>query len=361
MSRNRDGSGSGSPRPPRHLLSVSAGQTVYDGLVSAGRIVTPDTPASPRPDEPETGRELAETQGRLILSQPETDRDRVRDAWLAACSRSSTRGVYAREIGYYFAWCDARGICPLRAGRADVDHYRQELLDRHEHSTVAKKLASVSSFYKHGTEEFEHLVPDNPVARVKRPRVSRKSATAGLDSAEVARYIQAAEAAPLRDRAVAFVLYATGVRVSELCGALVQELRVERGHLQMRVRRKGGEREYVTIRQEAATVLYEHLDGRTSGPLFVGIRGGPITRWEVAGILADLVKAARITGKRITPHSMRHTFATLALDAGVDIRDVQESMGHASIETTMRYNRARSTAERSPTHALVWSSGETLG
>ena len=304
---------------------------------------------------------MDELRGRFILLDEDSARAAIANDWLKDARRSSTAQTYRYEIRRWFEWCDANEIDALTPTRADVNGYRQHLLRRHEESTTAKKLSALSSFYRYGRAEHADQVPDNPLERVTRPKLSRESATAGLDAGEVRRLLRAAERFPSRDRAVVLVLYATGVRVSELCGAMTNELRVERGHLQMRVRRKGGKRTYVTIRPEAVAALREYLGDRTDRPLFIGARGGAITRFEVAGILDRLVGAAGIRGKRITPHSMRHTYATLSLDGGADIRDLQESMGHASIETTMRYNRARSTVERSPTHLLAWAADEDEG
>lgn len=292
-------------------------------------------------------------------SEPLT-REKIRDEWLADVSRNSTRDVYAREVGRFFQWCDQERVEVLTARRSHINLYRQHIyaiaVDEPEPATVAKKLAALSSFYRYATQEYDEAVPDNPVARVTRPRVSRKSQTAGLDAGEVTGLLAATVGESLRDRAVVLLLYATGVRASELRGAKVAGLRTERGHLTLKVSRKGGEKDYVTIREEAADAIRAYLDGRTDGPLFVGVRGGPISRYEVRQIMQRVTRRAEIKGKRITPHSMRHTFATLALDAGRDIRDVQEALGHCSIETTMRYNRARSTVERAPTHSLPWSS-----
>lgn len=305
-----------------------------------------------------------ESAGTFILvsknSEPVT-REEIRDGWLADARRNATREVYEREIRQFFEWCDAERIDTLRARRVHINLYRQHIYataaKEPEPATVAKKLAALSSFYRYGTEEHDETVPDNPVARVKRPPVSRESASAGLDAVEVRRLLDAAEDESLRDRAVVQVLYATGIRVSELRGATMAALRMQKGHLTMKVSRKGGKNGYVTVRPEAAEALRAYLATRTDtqGSLFRGVRGGTISRYEVRQIMQRVVKRAGIKGKRITPHSMRHTFATLALDAGRDIRDVQEALGHCSIETTMRYNRARSTVERAPTHSLPWS------
>lgn len=282
-------------------------------------------------------------------------RARLARRWLKARRRPACAVTYAYEIEAFFEWCDRRRIDALQAEREHIDDYRQELAARHQDPTIAKKLSALSSFYRFGLSERHPVVDYNPADRVERPRLSRESGTAGLDEAEVGRFLAAAQALPLRERAVVFVLYACGVRISELCGARASGLRTVQGHLQMEVKRKGGKTSWVTMRPEAAVVLTDYLDGRTDGPLFLGFKDHPISRYEVARILSGLVKAAEIEGKNITPHSMRHTYATMALNAGADIRDVQDSMGHSSIESTMRYNRARSTVERAPTHKLAWT------
>lgn len=310
-------------------------------------IVNPH-PAVTGPTLPDQG----ELRGRFILSPPR-DRGVVAEAWLASTAREGTRRVYEREIRLYFEWCDLREVDTLAARRVDIDRYRQRLNRRHSAATSAKKLSALSSFYRYGTEEFEDLVRTNPVLRIRRPKLSKDSTTAGLDLDEVRLLLAAADTAAPLDRAVTRLLFATGMRVSELCGALVRDLRTEKGQLTVAVSRKGGRVQRLLVQPKAAEALTAYLDGRSDGHLFIGSRNGPITRYEVALILAQLVKLAEIEGKNITPHSMRHTFATLALDAGADIRDVMHMMGHASIETTMRYNRARSSIERSPAHALA--------
>lgn len=339
---------------PTHPGHVSAGQVQYDARVSGPSERTLDDADAPGPLGAEILPDWLRNRRTLILLRRPDARGTLARRWLKGRRRTGSAVTYAYEIERFFAWCDRRGINVLEADREHIDDYRQGLLDRHADSTVAKKLSALSSFYRYGMSERKPIVEDNPVAPIGRPQISRESRTAGLDADEVAAVMSAAETLPARDRAVVHVLYATGARISELCGARAAKLRTVKGHLQMEVHRKGGKTGWLTMNSEAAQSLRTYLDGRADGPLFVGVREGPISRHEVAGILARLVKSAGVEGKTITPHSMRHTYATMSLDAGADIRDVQESMGHSSIETTMRYNRARSSVERAPTHLLTW-------
>lgn len=282
-----------------------------------------------------------------------TARDEVAAGWLAAASCDNTRAAYSLDLAAFFTWCDQAGVDTLKASRVQLDHYRQHLVrSGYKPATLHRKLAAVSSFYQHGTEEFEKLVPHNVMKRVKRPRVSNESTTAGLDLDEARRLLAVARDAGSRDSAMVHVLAYTGVRVSEMCGVTVMHLSTERGSRMVQVSRKGGETQRLVVAPPAVVELDAYLDGRRAGPLFIGARKGPVTRHEVARALSRLLPLARID-KRITPHSLRHTAATLALDAGVDIREVQRMLGHKHMETTMRYDRARDRVDRSPAHALA--------
>jgi integrase/recombinase XerD len=286
---------------------------------------------------------------------PTSPRETVAAGWLAATRQDTTQRAYREDLDRYFAWCDVQGVDVLTASRIEVDNYRRVLARRYADTTTNRKLAALSSFYRHGTFEFEHLVPHNPVARVHRVKVSNESTTLGLDVAETKLLLEQADKAESCDRAMVRLMLTTGMRVSELCHATVADLHTERGHRTLEVRRKGGKRQRLVL-ASAWTPLAVWLDGRQTGYLFPGENGQPLSRHTVARIVKRLTAQAGID-KRITPHSLRHTAATLALDAGVDIREVQRMLGHSSIETTMRYDRSISRVDRSPAHVLA----EVLG
>lgn len=283
-------------------------------------------------------------------------RERIAADWLLAQDRENTRAAYRTDIRGYFAWCDEFDIDALTAQPRHLRGYRRFLEDgsagrAYKKPTVHRKLSSVSSFYRFGTEEHEHLVAANPMTNVKRPQVSDETMTEGLDLDELQRLLAVADDTGPWEAAFVRVLFYSGARVTEICEARTSDIRTERGHRTLWVVRKGGKPFKLTIAAVAAEALDRHLAGRT-GPLFLGRGGGPLTRGEAAFRLGKLVRRAGI-GKSITPHSMRHSAATLALAAGEDIREVQRMLGHKKIETTLRYDRSITNVDRSPTHALA--------
>ncbi len=309
---------------------------------------------SDQPGEP--GLVVYPTSSRTVAVPEPFARDRIASAWLLAQDRENTRAAYRRDLTAYFAWCDEFGIDTLTATAHHLRGYRRFLEDgstgrTYAAATVHRKLTVVSSFYRFGTQEFDHLVALNPLDNVKRPKIANESTTVGLDLDEFQRLLAVADEAGPRDAALVRMLFYSGARVSEICSARTTDMRVERGHRTLWVTRKGGKRFRLTVAAPAAEALDRYLAGRT-GAMFLNRRGGPAARGEVSHRLQKLVARAGIE-KRITPHSIRHTAATLALDAGADIREVQRMLGHEKIETTLRYDRSRTDVDRSPTHVLA--------
>jgi integrase len=151
--------------------------------------------------------------------------------------------------------------------------------------------------------------------------------------------------------ALVALMLSTGLRVSEVCHADTADLGRERGHRTLTVKRKGGRRQRIPLPEDAAAALEDYLAGRT-GPLFL-VAGVRITRHQVAYRLRKLATAAGIDPDLpISPHSLRHTATTQALDADESLRRVQVLMGHRDPRTTTRYDRARDNVDRSPVHAL---------
>jgi integrase/recombinase XerC len=129
-------------------------------------------------------------------------------------------------------------------------------------------------------------------------------------------------------------LWATGLRVSELAGLDLAD--VDRAERTVRVLGKGGKERAVPYGAHAARALDAYLAGRTRGPVFVGRRGGRLTVRAIHAMVRRRSVAAGLV-RRVTPHTLRHTFATHLLDAGADLRMIQELLGHSRLSTTQRY------------------------
>lgn len=270
-----------------------------------------------------------------------------------------TRAAYRRDLEHYFGWCADHGVLVLDAGRPTVDAYARHLAERRHGrrnrplspATVARRLATLSGFYAYAVSE--DVIGRSPVAHVRRPRLGQDSPTLGLDRDEARRLLTGARAHSTRAHALVTLLLHDGLRISEALGADVDNLGSVHGHRVLHVLRKGGSRRAVALNPATATALAAYLDGRTDGPLFSTARGGRYDRSEAWRLIRRLAADADLPGAdHLSPHSLRHTFVTLAREAGVPLEDVQDAAGHADPRTTRRYDRGRHNLDRSPSYAL---------
>ena len=234
-------------------------------------------------------------------------------------------------------------------------------------STVARKLSGMSSWYDFLVKL--RAVDANPVGGADRPYVSRDhSGTVGLTGEEVDALLAAAARdtgpAAVRHRAVLTLLADLGLRVGEVCGLDVGDLGFERGHRSLRFVGKGGRARRRALTPDAGAALDAYLaqralaEGTTvdrlDGPLLVTSGGGRIDRHAVFKVVRRLARDAGIAGwERLSPHSLRHAFATTARAEGVPLEDVQDAMGHADPRTTRRYDRDRYNLDRDPSYTLA--------
>jgi site-specific recombinase XerD len=274
-------------------------------------------------------------------------RDEIAERWLREKGTGSahTADRYRRDIGSFFRWADEHGhdvfaMLPWHVGAymADLkDGWAGEL----RASTRAGRLAAVSSFYRFVQQNVPGSFLPNPAQHVARPKFdSSETTTRGLDATELAALRAAALASSPRDYALVQLLVGAGLRISEALEADARHLVRETGQHYLYVKRKGKEdRVPVQVPDTAVRALHRYLRGR-KGPLFLDRRGARLSRRAALDRIGRLAVKAGLTGRSISPHSLRHTATTLALSAGVPIRDVQVQMGHASTETTARYDRA---------------------
>ncbi|MBI5642538.1 MAG: tyrosine-type recombinase/integrase [Deltaproteobacteria bacterium] len=206
--------------------------------------------------------------------------------------------------------------------------------------SVARKISSIRSFFKFLIRKG--VVRVNPAEFVPIPKVE-KYLPPVLTAEEAESLIEAPKkaqkaAALLRDISILETLYSSGVRVSELTGLDIKDLDLDAGTI--RVLGKGGKERIAYLGQFAKSSLKAYIDkerAATEGPLFRG-KGGRITPRTVQRLVKKYVLSSGIN-KTPTPHALRHTFATHLLDAGVDLRSIQEMLGHSKLSTTQRYTR----------------------
>lgn len=280
--------------------------------------------------------------------------------WLASLTSENTRRAYRRDLANWLSWLTLSDIDLLDARRVHVDTYRATLAGAG--STQARKLSAVSSFYSYALSQ--DAVPGNPVAAVRRPSVNvHDSATQGLSESEARSLLAAAHADGPRSYAFVYLVLTTGIRVSEALSARRSSVKHAPGALVLEVTRKGGKRGRVTITPGVAEALETYLGESIGGAalvrqednndqfLFTTATGHQWVQSEAYRTIRRLAGKAGIPG-RISPHSLRHAYATIALDNGAALRDVQDFMGHSDPRTTRRYDRSRNRLDRDPALTL---------
>ncbi len=327
----------------------------------------------------------------VALSGPELPGPGVEDLirrWLLGKRSQHTRTAYATDMARWLSWCDQLDVDPLLVqcpgrettgvSRSHVEAWVRSLeAAGAPSSTVARRLSAVSSWYG-WLLQGDH-VAGSPVEHVTRPEVDRDtSTTPGMTRAQTAALLAAADTDPHenapRTAAIVAVLLYTGLRVGELLGANVDDLGHNRGHRTLTVTRKGGKRgelalpapatarldTYMTSRPDAGTpplpVTAGGAGSRPRRPLITtaaGRRVDPGTVWRLLRRLARTSPQLEQLHTRLSAHVLRHSFATLYLDAGGNLRDLQDQLGHTEPRTTRRYDRSRGHLDRSPSYTLA--------
>jgi integrase/recombinase XerC len=231
------------------------------------------------------------------------------------------------------------GEAAIAAGRVDVPALRRYLATlaaaRRAKSSTARSLACLRTFFSF--LERRRIVASNPAADLRGPRKERRLPGV-LDEKDVEKLLDAAGGR--RNRALLETLYAGGLRVSEAVGLDVADATLEGGLVRVR-EGKGSKERLAPIGRPAVRAIEAWLDERrrisnNGGALFVNDRGGRIDVRTARRIVAAAAKAAGL-GRRVTPHTLRHSFATHLLDRGCDLRSVQELLGHENVTTTPIY------------------------
>ena len=272
--------------------------------------------------------------------------DRFSDGlWLEDGLARNTLDAYRRDLAQFAAWLDAaQGKALLEAGASDLlRHLAWQVESKHaKPRTTSRLVSALKRFFQFALREG--LRHDDPAAALDSPKLPR-SLPRSLSEDEV----EALLAAPpldtpqgVRDRAMLETLYASGLRVSELVGLKTVQVSLDMGVV--RVLGKGSKERLTPLGQEAIDWIERYqrearpalLGARKSDALFVTTRGGPMTRQGFWGLVKRYAAAAGIS-RAISPHTLRHAFATHLINHGADLRVVQLLLGHADITTTQIY------------------------
>jgi integrase/recombinase XerD len=271
--------------------------------------------------------------------------DRFADSlWLEDGLAHNTLDSYRRDLRQFADWLSGRrGHVLLDAERADVLAYLAHRFERKgKASSAARLLSSLKRFYRFALRE--NLVKRDPTLNVQAPKRSRRLPKS-LTEADVEALLAAPDSATplgLRDRAMLELLYASGLRVSELVSLSLAQVSTDMGVV--RILGKGSKERLVPVGEEALAWMRRYrtearprlLVGRSAEALFVTARGQPMTRQGFWHLIKRYAARAGISGT-ISPHTLRHAFATHLLNHGADLRVVQMLLGHADISTTQIY------------------------
>jgi integrase/recombinase XerD len=259
----------------------------------------------------------------------------------------NTLNAYRTDLLQYGEFLADRDMDALKVRPADVAEFLADLATGNGRpacsaSTIHRKAACLRSFYKHLRRD--ELIADDPTAVLTAPRRAKKLPQV-LNYAEVQKLLSSPrgdEPTAKRDRALLEVMYACGLRASETIGLELSDIDLRQGFL--RAQGKGSKERLVPLGRKAIAALSVYQrDARPKlvgesheARLFVNFRGGPLSRQGLYKIVQRHARAAGLGG-RLSPHTLRHSFATHLLAGGCDLRAVQEMLGHADISTTQMY------------------------
>lgn len=277
----------------------------------------------------------------------------VRDAYLLPY-QGPTLSLYNFQLNRWFSWCDAVGIPPLTVTRTDVERFIHHLHVElgQQPSSVHTALTPIRGFYRFACAET--FIDRDPAAHARRPRNPKPYRdTVGLDRDQMRAFLDAGARMGGRYTAAAYLLACLALRASEACSVRIEDFQhVVRGHRVLALTGKSGVHARVPLPVPVVRALDDAAGDRTSGNLILRRDGGPLTRQGLRTITRTLGTRAGIA-LPLTPHLLRHSCITNALESGASLRKVQDLARHAEPRTTMRYDRNRTNLDDHAIHSLV--------
>lgn len=275
-----------------------------------------------------------------------------------------TAAAYRRDLTDFFTHCAAHHLHPLAARRVDLARYLQTLeAAALSPATIARRLVTLRGYYAYCVDE--HALATSPAARIKTRRPRSQTQVRSLTTTDLRLLLAAADAHSPRLSALTWLLATTGLRISEACGARLEDLHGGPDQTWLDVTCKGNVRRSVPLvapaRDRVNTMLSGTVStmmagttmttGRNTGPLFATRTGISLDRHSAARTLRSL--AADLDLGPFSPHVLRHTFVTLARANGCALEDVQDAVGHADPATTRRYDRTVASMATHPAGRLL--------
>lgn len=344
-------------RHPPDAHTEQKGTEVTDLPAATSNAIIPGIPW-PNTTSPTVGNQQASPN---VRRPP--NREAAVQIWLTSLKSVHSQAAYARDIKRWFDWLDLYGVPLEHARRGDVDAYRSEMYDGGTEpaiATVRRRIAVVSSFYNYWVEEEE--LQRNPAKFARRPAANKQPGSIALTLNQLNQLIAYVDGLPDNRPAVIIHLLAElGIRVSELCGAMVSDVSVSSGHRTLSVVRKGNVRAALVLLPSTGHLIDTYLNGRAHGPLVAtsGARSGgvpqPIARKEIRSMIRRLSVEAGLPSEvceRMHPHVLRHTAATVLDEAGAPMQRIQELLGHIDIRQTEMYASHRRSLDSSPVYLM---------
>jgi integrase/recombinase XerD len=262
--------------------------------------------------------------------------------WLEDGLSKNTLESYHADLSQFNTWLTKSKSALLTANQADIQQYLAVKFPQSKPRSISRLIASMRRFYRYALRE--NLIKTDPTLQIESPKLPR-SLPKSLNEQEVEDLLNAPDinqTIGLRDRAMLELLYASGLRVSELVTVKVNEISTHDGVV--RVTGKGSKTRLVPMGQEAADWIDKYINkarpailgGQMTDALFATTRGGAMTRQAFWYLIKRYALLAGIS-KHMSPHVLRHAFATHLLNHGADLRVVQMLLGHADISTTQIY------------------------
>lgn len=273
--------------------------------------------------------------------------------------RGATLRAYREDLEVFLGWCRDVDLHPLQVLRPHLELYIR-WMEQHcsEHTgqpwssaTIARRYGTVRVFFKYAT--IDELILKDPAVAVTPPKVrDKEQKRTHLTALEFGRLQAAAEEAGPRELALVHLLFTNALRISEACQLNIEDITVDRGYDTIHFVGKGGQPDTAPLCVPAMRAVRAAIGDRTSGPILVNHADRRMNRASATRMLRRVAASAKVTTD-ISPHSLRRSAATILLDIGTPLREVQMLLRHASPNTTIVYHLAEGNADRHASHRLA--------